>query len=70
MLAKHTPLFEPGLGKVTGNTAKFYVKPEAKPNVLPIMSSAVCHKEREIDRQVEERFLEPVKFSEWATPVV
>ena len=26
--------------------------------------------EQEIDRQVEEGILEPVKFSEWATPVV
>ena len=26
--------------------------------------------EQEIDQQVEEGILEPVKFSEWATPVV
>ena len=32
---------------------------------------AICEKvEQEIDRQVEEGILEPVKFSEWATPVV
>ena len=73
MLAEHPNLFKPGLGKIDGLSAKLYVKPGAQPKFCRArqVPFAICEKvEQEIDRQVEEGILEPVKFSEWATPVV
>ena len=73
MLVKHSSLFQLGLGKISGTTAKLYLKPGAKPKfcraqTLPI---AVCEKIKwEIAHQVEEGILEPVNFLEWATTVV
>ena len=31
MLTKHSSLFQPGIGKISGTTAKLYLKPGAKP---------------------------------------
>ena len=73
ILAEHPNLFKPGLGKIDGLSAKLYVKPTAQPKFCQArqVPFAIREKvEQEIDRQVEEGILEPVKFSEWATPVV
>ena len=73
VLSKHSALFEPGLGTIEGVKAKLYLKEGAMPRfctahtVLFAIRSKV---EVEIDCQVAEGVLEPVKFSEWATPVV
>ena len=72
-LAKHSNLFKDELGKISGTKAKLYMKPDAKPKFCRArqVPFAIREKvEQEIDRQVEEEILEPVKFSEWATPVV
>lgn len=73
VLSKHSVLFEPGLGTIGGVKAKLYLKEGARPRFcractvpFPIRSKV----EVEIDRQVAKGVLEPVKFSEWATPVV
>ena len=73
ILNKHSNLLEPGLGRITEMTAKLYLKKEAQPKFCKAcqIPYAICEKvSSEIDRQVEEGILEPVKFSRWATPVV
>ncbi len=62
---RYTPLF--------GITAKFYIKPEAKLKFCRACEVPFAIKEsvdQEIYHQVEEGILEPVKFSEWAAPVI
>ena len=68
LLSKHANHFEPGLGKIVETTAKLYLKKEARPKFC--RARLVPYALREIDRQVEQGILEPVKFSKWATPVV
>ena len=73
ILAEHPNLFKPGLGKIDGLSAKLYVKPSAQPKFCRARPAPFAIREKveqKIDRQVEEGILEPVKFSEWATPVV
>ena len=70
ILKKHAAVFEPGLGTAK---AKLYPKKDAKPifcrpRQVPY---AIRQKvEQKIERQVAEGIIEPVQFSEWATPVV
>ena len=66
-MSKHAALFEPGLGKIAGTKAKFYLKKGAKPKFCWARQAKV---EKEIDRLVANGVLESVKYSEWATPVV
>ena len=73
LLAKYDNLFKPELGKVEGVAAKFYLKPDVIPKFCRarVVPYAIKGKiEDEIDRQVTAGILEPVTFSEWATPVV
>ncbi len=73
MLANHSNLFVPGLGKIEGMEEKLYLKPHAQPKFCHArqVPFAIHEKvEKEIDRQVAEGIIEPVQFSEWATPVV
>ena len=73
LLEKHSSLFEGGLGTIKGVEAKLYLKEGAKPRFCRArqVPFAIRKKvEDEIDRQVTAGILEPVKFSEWATPVV
>ena len=73
LLSKHANLFELGLGKIVETTAKLYLKKEARPKFCRACQVPYALRDkvgREIDRQVEEGILEPVKFSKWATPVV
>ena len=73
MLAKHSNLFQPGLGKISGTTAKLYLRQGAKPKFCRARTVPIALREKieqEIARQVEEGILESVNFSEWATPIV
>ena len=73
LLNAHTALFTPGLGKIEGVKAKLYLKKNAKPKFLRARQVPLAIRgkvEKEIDRQVAAGILEPVKFSNWATPVV
>ena len=73
ILSKHAALFEPGLGKIAGTKAKFYLEKAAKPKFCRArqVPFAIRMKvEKEIDRLVADGVMEPVKYSEWATPVV
>ena len=73
ILSKHATLFKPGLSKIAGMKAKFYLKKDAKPKFcrarqVPFAIRAKV--EKEIDRLVADGVMEPVKYLEWATPVV
>ena len=73
VLGKHTTLFEAGLGTIQGLEAKLYLKEGAKPRFCRARQVPFAIREKveiEIDRQVALGILEPLKFSEWATPVV
>ena len=66
-------LFKKELGKIAGTTAKLYLKPGARPKFWRARSVPFALRgkvEQEIERQVAEGILEPIQFSEWATPVV
>lgn len=66
-------MFEPGLGTVTGFTAKIAVDPSATPKYCKARAVPYFYHEKvekELDRLVEEGTLEPVEFSEWAAPIV
>ena len=67
MLARHSDLFKPGLGKIEGMEAKLYLKPHAQPKFcrarqVPFAIQAKV--EKKIDQQVDEGIIEPVGFSE------
>ena len=73
VLEKHKAVFEPGLGTVTGFTAKINVDPSATPKYCKARAVPYFYREKvekELDRLVEEGTLEPVEFSEWAAPIV
>ena len=73
LLEEHKIVFEPGLGTVTGFTAKITVDPNATPKYCKARAVPYFYREKvekELDRLVEEGTLEPVEFSEWAAPIV
>ena len=73
MLETHTSIFQEGLGKVAGVKAKIYVDPTERPRFLKSRPVAYALREKietELDRLVKEGTIEPVEFSEWATPIV
>ena len=66
-------MFQEGLGTLQGHEVAIIVDPQAatcfsKARSVPYaMRSKV---EAEIERRVEEGTLEPIQFSEWASPIV
>lgn len=73
ILKKHEDVFKDGLGTLKGVKAKIHVEENAKPVFCKARSVAYSLKEkvdRELDRLLEQGSIEPVKFSEWATPIV
>ena len=73
ILTRHANLFKPGLGKVGGVTAKFYLKPDAQPRFCRARSIPYSLREKieqEIDWLVDTGVIEPVRFAEWATLIV
>jgi hypothetical protein len=73
VLGRHSTLFKAGLGTIHGLEAKLYLKDGAKAKFCRVRQVPFAVREKveiEIDRQVALGILEPVKFSEWATPVV
>ena len=73
MLETHSSIFQEGLGKVEGVKGKIYVYSSERPrffNARPVAYALREKTERELDRLVQEVTLEPVEFSEWATPIV
>ena len=73
MLETHASIFQGGLGKVAGVKAKIYVDSTERPRFLKSRPVAYALREKietELDGLVKEGTIEPVEFSEWATPIV
>jgi hypothetical protein len=73
VLSQHTEVFREELGKLQGTTAKIHVDGNTcprfeKPRQVPF---AIREKvERELERLQALGILQPVQFSDWATPIV
>ena len=73
ILAKHKEVFKPELGKLQGFQAKLHIQEVATPKFHRAGSVPYSMKariEEELDRFVNLDILQPVQFSDWATPVV
>ena len=73
VLAKHNDLFADELGTIRGITAKLHVSPDAKPRFYRPRSIPYALKSRvdqALDKLMVEGILEPVQYSEWASPIV
>lgn len=73
LLLKNREVFKGELGTLKGATAKIYVDSKAKPRYFKARSLPYALKdkvERELSRLEKEGIIEPVNFSEWATPIV
>ena len=73
ILAKHQNVFGEGLGHLRGYNAKIHVEQEAVPKFMKARPVAYAMKEKiekELDRLTSLGNLEPIQFSEWASPIV
>ena len=73
ILAKHQNVFGKGLGHLRGYNAKIHVEQEAVPKFMKARPVAYAIKEKiekELDRLMSLGILEPIQFSEWASPIV
>lgn len=73
VLSRHETVFQDELGMLKGFTAKIHVANDAKPCFYKLRSVPFAMKEKveqEIERLLKEKIIEPVKFSEWAAPIV
>ena len=73
LLARHSELFKDELGTIKGVTAKLYISPDAQPRFHRARSIPYALRSRvdqALQRLVSEGTLEPVRFSEWAAPIV
>ena len=73
VLNKHPTLFQNELGKLTGVQVEVYVEEGStpiffKPRSLPYAMRGKV--EEELKRLEQEKVIEPVKYSEWAAPIV
>lgn len=73
LLTKYGEVFKDELGTYRGDPVAIHLKPNATPKFLrarPVPFAIKARVEQEIDRLVGENVLQPVSYSEWATPVV
>ncbi|CAI5661061.1 unnamed protein product [Oreochromis niloticus] len=73
ILARHETVFKDELGTLKGFAAKIHVASDAKPCFYKPRSVPFAMKkkvEQELERLLKEEIIQPVKFSEWATPIV
>ena len=72
ILQKHAQLFEEGLGTLQGTKAKIHVDPTATPILHKARSVpyALREKMEYLERLEMAGIIEPVQYSEWATPIV
>lgn len=73
VLKEYKEMFLPGLGLLKGIQVHLTCKEEAVPKFFKARTVPYAYKEKldeEIDRLLTEGILEPVKTSEWATPIV
>ena len=73
VLLSHKDIFMEGLGTLKGFKAKLSVDPQANPKYCRARSVPYSMNEKvesELQRLVAEGTLEPVQFSDWASPIV
>ena len=73
ILSKHTEVFKEELGSMKGITVKVNIKPESTSKFCkarPVPYAIKPKVEAELDSLVRSGVLEPVKQSDWATPIV
>ena len=73
VLDEFPSLFEDGLGKVEGKEATIQLSEGAIPKCMsarPLPYAMKAKVEVELDRLIDEGILEPVEYSEWASPIV
>eukprot|EP00731_Ephydatia_muelleri_P021997 Em0014g588a len=73
VLTKHADVFKEELGKVTGMEVKLHMDPDAQPQFFrprPVPLALRPKVERELERLVQDKVIEPVQLSEWAAPIV
>ena len=73
VLDEFPSLFEEGLGKIESKEATIHLTKGAVPKCMsarPLPYAMKAKVDVELDRLIEEGILEPVEFSEWASPVV
>ena len=70
ILQKHAAVFQDGLGTLQGFKAKIFVEEGATPRFCKARTIPYALKYKELDRLVAEGTLEPVQFSDWASPIV
>uniref|UniRef100_H3B9C2 ribonuclease H n=1 Tax=Latimeria chalumnae TaxID=7897 RepID=H3B9C2_LATCH len=73
VIAKHEMVFKEELGTLQGTTVKIYIERNATPHYFKPRSVPYATKpkaEAELDCLLKEKMMEPVKFSDWAAPIV
>ena len=73
VLDKHAEIFKEGLGTLKGYQAKIYIDHDATPRFFKARSvpySMQSLVDKELDKLVSDGVIEPVRFAEWAAPIV
>ena len=73
LLGRYEEVFQEGLGTFKGTEVKIHVSPDAVPRFCKARTVPYSMRgktEEELTRLVQEGTLEPVEFSDWATPIV
>ena len=73
LLSKYSDVFDGNLGKLVGNEAKICVDPLVQPRYCPARTVPYALRdsvEAELQRLQEKEIIEPVKFADWAAPIV
>ena len=73
ILAKHSALFQQGIGTIQGYTADARLQANAKPifnKSRPVAYALQPALDKELQYLQQAEILEPVEFSKWATPLV
>ena len=66
-------MFQEGLGKITGFKTRIEVHTDAKPRYFkptPVPYALQNKIEVQLERLQSNNIVEPIKFSEWAAPIV
>ncbi|KAI7806716.1 hypothetical protein IRJ41_010699 [Triplophysa rosa] len=73
ILRKQETVFKDELGTLRGAKAKIHLPSDAKPRFFKSRSLSFAMREKveaELERLLKDNIIEPVKFAEWAAPVV